>query len=80
MIGAVFAALAAGSVIRFFRLRAAEAELRRKRLRSLRTWWIIALVVAGCLLAGRAGVCLLLATAGIIAFREYATLLGAVET
>jgi len=80
MIGAVFAALAAGSVIRLFSLRSAEAQLRRKRLASLRTWWIIAIVVAGCLLIGRAGICLLLAAAGIIAFREYATLLGVRET
>jgi len=80
MISAVFAALAAGSVIRFFSLRSAEPKLRRKRLESLRTWWIIAIVVAGCLLAGRAGICLLLAAAGIIAFREYTTLLGVRET
>lgn len=80
MVGAVFAALAAGSAIRFFSLRKAEAELRRKRLASLRTWWMIAVVVAGCLLAGRAGICLLLAAAGIVAFREYATLLGVRET
>jgi len=80
MISAVFAALAAGSVVRFLSLRSAESQLRRKRLASLRTWWIIAIVVAGCLLAGRAGICLLLAAAGIVAFREYATLLGVRET
>ena len=49
------ASLVAGSVVRFVGLRKADDELRRKRFASLRTWWIIALVVGGCLLAGRAG-------------------------
>lgn len=76
MIGAVFAGLVAGSGIRFVSLRNAPAELRHKRLASLRTWWIIATIVAVCLLAGRPGICLLLAAAGIVAFREYTSLLG----
>lgn len=80
MIGLIFAGLVTGSVIRVFSLRNAEQVLRRKRLASLRTWWIIAVVVAVSLLAGRVGICLLLAAAGIIAFREYVTLLGVRET
>lgn len=80
MIGLIFAALVLGSVVRFVSLRNAEHQLRRKRLASLRTWWIIAAVVAACLLAGRPGICFLLAAAGIIAFREYAGLLGFGET
>jgi phosphatidate cytidylyltransferase len=80
MIGTIFVALAAGSVFRFFSLRKAEETLRGKRFASLRTWWIVAVVVAGGLLLGRLGICLLLAVAGIIAFREYATLLGHRET
>jgi phosphatidate cytidylyltransferase len=76
MIGVVFAALAVGSVIRFYSLRNADEELRHKRFASLRTWWIIAVVVAAGLVAGRLGICLLLAAAGIVAFREYVTLLG----
>lgn len=76
MIGIVFVALAVGSVIRIFSLRNAHEELRHKRFASLRTWWIIAVVVAACLVLGRLGICLLLAAAGMIAFREYATLLG----
>ncbi|MGD8324393.1 MAG: phosphatidate cytidylyltransferase [Gammaproteobacteria bacterium] len=80
MIGLIFAALAVGSVIRYLSLRKAEKSLRTKRFASLRTWWIIALVVAGGLLADRAGICVLLAAAGIIAFREYAGLLGLRDT
>jgi phosphatidate cytidylyltransferase len=80
MIGVIFAGLVAGSAIRFFSLRNADAELRGKRLASLRTWWIIATIVAVSLVAGRAGICLLLAAAGIIAFREYTSLLGIHES
>jgi phosphatidate cytidylyltransferase len=79
MFGAIFASLLAGSVIRFISLRNADEELRRKRLASLRTWWMVAIVVSACLLAGRVGICVLLAAAGIVAFREYATLLGVRE-
>ena len=73
--GAVFVALVVGSALRFLSLRKADERLRRKRFASLRTWWMVALVVGLCLLAGRLGICLLLAAAGIIALREYATLL-----
>lgn len=76
MLGAILIALAIGSVIRWISLRKADLELRRKRFASLRTWWMVSLVVGACLLAGRPGICLLLAGVGIVGFREYATLLG----
>jgi len=80
MIGVIFAGLLAGSGVRYFSLRRADEELRRKRFASLRTWWIIAAIIMAGLLAGRAGICVLLAAAGIIAFREYASLLGVRDT
>jgi phosphatidate cytidylyltransferase len=76
MLGATLVVLALGSVVRLVALRNSEAELRRKRLASLRTWWCIALVVGGCLLAGRLGVCVLMAVASILGLREYVALLG----
>jgi phosphatidate cytidylyltransferase len=76
MLGATFAALVCGSVVRFIALRNTEEALRRKRLASLRTWWCIALVISGGLLAGRLGVCVLMGGASILALREYAALLG----
>jgi phosphatidate cytidylyltransferase len=69
-----------GSVARWVSLRNAEPALRRKRLASLRTWWILACVVGACVLAGRLGICLLLLGASLVAFREYATLLGIRDT
>ncbi len=80
MFGAIFASLVAGSVLRCVSLRNADDKLRRQRFASLRTWWMVALVVAGCLLAGRVGSCALLAAAGILGFREYAALLGVRES
>jgi phosphatidate cytidylyltransferase len=67
-------------VARFIGLRNKEESFRKKRLASLRTWWILTLVVGGGLLAGRLGVCLLLAVASLIAFREYSRVLGIQKT
>ncbi len=69
-LAAIFASLVAGSTIRFITLRHAEETLRRKRLASLRTWWILAIAMSASLLAGRAGVCLLLTTASCSAWFE----------
>lgn len=74
--GALLAALAVGSVARVIGLRHAEEARRRKRLASLRTWWILTIVLCGGLLAGVAGVCLLLIAASCIAWREYTAMLG----
>ncbi len=76
MLVALTASLVVGSAARAVSLRGADAVLRRKRFASLRTWWILTLVLCGCLLAGRLGVCLLLSVASLVAFYEYAGLLG----
>lgn len=73
---AIFAALAVGSMVRFIALRNAEETRRSKRLASLRTWWILAVVTSAGLLAGRLGICLLLTTAGCIAWFEITKMLG----
>jgi phosphatidate cytidylyltransferase len=76
-IAMLFASLAMGSIARFVGLRNAEAELRRKRLASLLTWWILATAVSAALLAGRFGICLLLAVASCTGWREIVRLYGA---
>ncbi|NNC87255.1 MAG: phosphatidate cytidylyltransferase, partial [Akkermansiaceae bacterium] len=75
-IAAIATSLVGGTIVRVIGLRKAEADLRRKRFASLRTWWIIAIVLSAALLAGRPGVCLLLGAASLLAIREYAVLLG----
>ncbi len=75
LIAIVFASLCVGSVVRFIAIRHADEDTRRKRLESLRTWWILAAVVSACLLVGRAGLCALMTIVSGLAFREYTRLL-----
>lgn len=80
LLGGLLAALITGSAVRFVSLRNADETLRRKRFASLRTWWILAIVWGGCLLLGHLGICLLLTVVSIVAFYEYAGLLGIRES
>ena len=73
---AVATVLICGSMIRLVALRSAETEVRVSRLQSLRTWWILFVVVAGAALAGQAGVLVLLLIAGTVGLREYLGLIG----
>lgn len=75
-LAAIFASLVIGSIARFIALRHAEGALRRKRLASLRTWWMLAIAVSAGLLAGRPGICLLLTTASCIAWFEFTRMLA----
>jgi phosphatidate cytidylyltransferase len=77
VLAALFASLVLGSIVRFIRLRNAEQALRRKRLASLRTWWMLAAAVSAGLLAGRLGICLLLTAASCIAWFEITRMFGA---
>jgi len=73
----IFACLVAGSIARFIALRNAEETKRSKRFASLRTWWLLAVAVSAGLLAGRPGICLLLAAASCIAWFEFSEMYGA---
>ncbi|MEX2468185.1 MAG: phosphatidate cytidylyltransferase [Pseudohongiellaceae bacterium] len=75
-LAALFISLVLGSIARFISLRNAEAELRRKRLLSLRTWWMLALAVSAALLAGRPGICMLLAAASCTGWYEITRMLA----
>jgi predicted CDP-diglyceride synthetase/phosphatidate cytidylyltransferase len=66
---ALLASLIVGSVTRFISLRNAEEALRRQRLASLRTWWLLAIAVSAALLVGRLGICVLLGVASCVAWR-----------
>lgn len=76
-LGAIFASLVIGSISRFIALRNAQESRRRQRLASLRTWWLLAIAVSAALLAGRLGICLLLAVASCIAWFEFTRMIGA---
>lgn len=73
--GAIFTALSLGTVARVIGLRHSEEARRRKRLASLRTWWILSGVVTGALLLGSPGVAVLLAAASCVAWWEFSSML-----
>lgn len=73
---ALFASLVAGSIARFIALRNSDEAIRHKRFASLRTWWMLAIVLSAGLLTGRIGICLLLASASCIAWYEITRIIG----
>jgi len=77
ILAAILAALAVASVVRFVALRNEEEALRRKRLASLRTWWMLAVVMSAGLLAGRPGIFLLVSVASCLAWFEITAMYGA---
>ena len=54
----------------------ASESIVHSRLGSLRTWWILAGLVAVAVVSGRVGIAMLLGTAGVLGLREFAGLVG----
>lgn len=75
-IAIVFTALACGSVVRIVALRGRPADLAQPRFASLKTWWVLASLVALAAVFAPIGVAILLATSAAIALREFVTLVG----
>jgi phosphatidate cytidylyltransferase len=73
---ALFASLVVGSIARFVGLRNAEEAKRKQRFASLRTWWMLAIVLSAGLLAGPLGICVLLAIASCVGWSEITRLVG----
>jgi phosphatidate cytidylyltransferase len=73
----MFTCLVAGSISRFIALRGAEEKKRRQRFASLRSWWMLAILVSAALVTGRLGVCLLLTVASCLAWFEITRMMGA---
>jgi phosphatidate cytidylyltransferase len=74
---AIIATLTVASIVRFIALRNAEETKRRKRLASLRTWWMLAAFMSAGLLAGRLGIFLLMSAVSCIAWFEITEMFGA---
>ena len=72
----LFVSLLVGSVVRLIALRNADEKKRRNRFSSLRTWWLLFIILSAALLTGRFGICLLLAAASCIAWFEFSRILG----
>jgi len=72
----LYALLLCGSVIRVLSLRQKPPELRRSRLLSLRTWWLLALGFGGVLWLHSMSVAFALMGISLLALREYLQLTG----
>jgi phosphatidate cytidylyltransferase len=72
----IFAALSGGTLVRFAALRGAPADVAQSRLDSLKTWWILAGLLAVALLGGKTGVLALLTVAALLGLREFVSLVG----
>lgn len=74
VIATVFGALSAGTVVRLVTLRGAAEEITRKRLASLRTWWMVAIAVLAAAVGGVWVACGLFAVVSCLAMAEFARL------
>lgn len=76
LLGGTFAALLLGTIVRIIALRNSQADLKRKRMGSLKVWWTLAVMMSLAVVFGIYGVATLLALAGILALREFLKLVG----
>ena len=76
MIAGTFGALSIGTVVRLIALRHSEAELVKKRIGSLKVWWILAVLWSAAAVLGQMGAAVLLVIASFLAMREYLRLVG----
>lgn len=74
MAAATLAALAVSTAIRLVAVRRASADVAAARLASLKTWWVLAIVVLGAALLGHIAAALLLAAMSAVAWWEYVRL------
>jgi phosphatidate cytidylyltransferase len=73
---AAFTALITGTMLRLATLRSVTGDLAHKRLGSLATWWVIAILIAVVALFGRMAAVLLFAALSGWAFYEFLRLAG----
>ena len=67
-------AISLGTGIRFWALRHADRDVAEKRLASLKTWWVLVVLLAAATLLGRLGATLLFALASALALSEFVRL------
>ncbi|QDU96313.1 phosphatidate cytidylyltransferase [Lignipirellula cremea] len=70
-LGAMFTAMLVGTGIRWASLRKADTPEAESRLASLRTWWILAGLLAANVLLGPVAICVTLTVVGWLGLREY---------
>ena len=71
LIVGTFGTLAVGTGVRLIALRNSTTQIVRKRLGSLKVWWVLAILWSAAAVFGKIGAAVLLATASWLAMREY---------
>lgn len=72
----ILLSLLLGSIARWFTTRTAPPEVVRKRLASLATWWVIAVLLVLALTFGRIGGIVFFGLVSLLALKEYFALTG----
>ena len=76
IVAGAFAALCCGTLVRFVSLRGATPDVAQSRLASLKTWWILACLLAAAVVCGKWGILVLLCAAAVLSLREFVSLVG----
>ena len=71
LIAGTFGSLAVGTGVRLIALRNSTREIVKKRIGSLKVWWMLALLWSIAAIFGQIGAAVLLAVASWLAMREY---------
>ena len=79
MIGGTFVALLIGTAIRLIALRNSAADIIKKRMGSLKVWWVLALLWSTAVLFEQIGAAVFLMIASLLALREYLRLIGSLQ-
>ncbi|MCA9049117.1 MAG: phosphatidate cytidylyltransferase [Planctomycetaceae bacterium] len=70
LLGGTFVALTLGTLVRIVALRGADPDLVRKRMGSLKVWWVLTCLMSVAVVLGRPGIATILALAGCMGLRE----------
>lgn len=76
MIAGTFVALSIGTAVRLIALRNSAADVVKKRIGSLKVWWILVILWSAAVVFGQIGTGVLLAAASFLAMQEYLRLVG----
>lgn len=76
VIAGIFIALLCGTTVRIVALRSQPEDIRVARISSLKTWWVLAVILSVSLIFDRWGVVVVLAIAGTLGMREFLRLIG----
>ncbi len=76
LLAGALSAMCGGTLVRIVALRGADADLKRKRMGSLKVWWTLTLLISVAAIFGRPGAAVLLAVASWLGLGEFLNLIG----